>query len=114
MTATQGLFERVRFRIGGADNAPFSATRYFVDSALVCTTAGSPPPPIVVTTGIVDNVIGLSFDSEAGKNYQLECTTDNENWTAGNFTIHGIGQTETTFDPTGSDSNKNYRIVTLP
>ena len=82
--------------------------------AQVPETATLPEVGVAITTGFVDNVVGFTFDSEAGKDYQLECTTDNVNWTARNFTIHGLGQTETVFDTTGFDSNKNYRVVTLP
>jgi hypothetical protein len=112
--STIGEFDRVRLRLAAASSAAFSSTRYFVDSALVCLTTGAPPPPIVVTTGLVDNVMSVAFESENGKNYQLECTTNDVDWTAANSTILGLGQTETAFDPTGVDPNKKYRVVTLP
>jgi len=112
--STVGEFNRVRLRLGAAAGQAFGSTRYFVDSATVCLTTGAPPPPIVVTTGLVDNVMSVAFDSENGKNYQLECTTNDVDWTAANSTILGLGQTETAFDPTGVDPNKKYRVVTLP
>jgi len=112
--STIGEFDRIRLRLVGVDGQDFVSSRYFVDSASVCLTTGAPPPPIVVTTGLVDNVMSVAFDSENGKNYQLECTTNDVDWTAANSTILGLGQTETAFDPTGVDPNKKYRVVTLP
>jgi hypothetical protein len=111
---TGAQFDRMRYRWQGSASDGPADSGWFIDSTLITTVEGTPPPPIAVTTSLVDNVVGLTFDSEDGKDYQLESTTDNVNWTAANFTIHGLGQTETTQDLAGNDPNKNYRIVTLP
>jgi len=116
---TVGEFDRVRFRMAGSAGSAFSSSRYFVDSALVCTDGDCvvvvpPELGVAITTGIVNDVTGFMFDSDNGTNYQLECSTNDVDWTAANVVIHGLGQTETTFDPNGYDSNKTYRIVIKP
>jgi len=113
---TVGEFDRVRFRPAGSPGAAFSQSRYFVDTALVCTDGECTVPEIgvAITTGLVNDVTSFTFDAGDGTNYQLECSTDGTNWTAANVIIHGLGQTETTFDPNGYDSNKTYRIVEVP
>ncbi len=114
LQSSSAVFDKLRYRFEATTGSGNSA--YFIDSSLICSTAStSPPPPgIVITTGVVDNVMTVTFDSENGKDYQLECTTNNVDWTAANFTLHGLGQTENTFAPTGSESEKKYRVVTLP
>jgi hypothetical protein len=117
---TNAEFDRLRYRWEGVTSGTFpDDSRWFVDSALICTDdeCTIPEPPevgVAITTGLVDNVTGFTFVSGSGTNYQLESTTDNVIWNPANVTIHGLGQTETTFDPNGFDSNKNYRIIALP
>ena len=53
---------------------------------------------------VVDDVMSFQFESEAGFDYELQCSSDMTNWTDKNFTVHGLGQ---------FDSNMAYRIVTL-
>jgi hypothetical protein len=116
---TVGEFDRIRLRLVGVDGQAFSLSRYFVDSVLVCTDGDCvvvvpPELGVAITTGVVNDVTGFMFDSDNGTNYQLECSTNDVDWTAANVLIHGLGQTETTFDPNGYDSNKTYRIVIKP
>ncbi len=116
---TVGEFNRVRLRTSGTDGHAFSSSRYFVDSALVCTNGDCivvvpPELGVAISTGLVNDVTGFMFDSDNGTNYQLEYSTNDVDWTAANVIIHGLGQTETTFDPNGYHSNKTYRIVVVP
>ncbi len=114
---TGAEFDRMRYRFEGSASAGPADSGWFIDSTLICTDddcALPPEPGVLITAGLVNDVTGFMFDSGVGTNYQLECSTDGTNWTGANVTIHGAGQTETTFDPNGYDSNKTYRIVVVP
>jgi len=116
LDTTSGVFDRMRYRFQAQTSGTLPAdSPYFVDSVLIYSTAPTGGPPgIVVTTGLVDDVMIVDFDSENGRSYQLEYTTNNMDWFPANFTIQGNGQSITAFDPTGPDSDRIYRIVTLP
>jgi len=68
----------------------------------------------VVTNVTVDSEAGFQFDSTAGTDYGLQCSTNGTDWISGNITVHGLGQTELVFDPAGIDTSKQYRIAILP
>jgi hypothetical protein len=68
----------------------------------------------VFTNVTVDSEVGFQFDSAPGADYQLQCSTNGTNWTSGNITVHGLGQTEVLFSPTGINTSKQYRIAVLP
>ena len=61
----------------------------------------------------VDNVNStlFEFDSGQGVEYGVESSTDGSNWVFTGLTVTGIGGTMSVFDPTGTDTNKSYRLV---
>ena len=69
---------------------------------------------VTITNVMVEGTMGIQFESLPSTDYQLESSTNLVDWDIRNFTIHGLGQTETAFDPSGFDSNKTDRIVTVP
>jgi len=69
------------------------------------------PVPVTHTNVMVNGVVEFEFQSSSNVNYRLECSTNMTNWVPLNIIIEGLGQTETTFDPSGFDSNKAYRVV---
>jgi len=70
-------------------------------------------PPIVVTVNVVnvESAPMLQFDSEAGIDYELECSLDGSNWMGAGFATVGDGNIMHAFDPDGFDTNKNYRMA---
>jgi hypothetical protein len=68
----------------------------------------SPPAFTNITVG---TETGFEFNSAAGTDYRLECSTNGMDWTDKNIVLHGLGQTEILFDPNGFDSNRAYRIM---
>ena len=69
---------------------------------------------VTITNVTVDGTIAFQFESVAGTDYELESSTNMVDWDTKNITIHGLGQTETAFDPSGFDTNKTYRVLTVP
>ena len=69
---------------------------------------------VTITNVMVEGTLGIQFESLPGTDYQLGWSTNLVDWDTKNLTIHGQGQTETAFDPSGFDTNKTYRIVTVP
>ena len=70
------------------------------------------PPEPVLTEVALNDTIGFEFDSIFAIDYQLQYSTNGmATWSTENFTIHGLGQTEMVFDPSGFDSNKAYRVI---
>ena len=43
--------------------------------------------------------------------YGVECSTGGTNWVFTGLTVTGDGRTMSVFDPTGTDTNKSYRLV---
>jgi len=87
----------------------------FWDHVRITSDEAAPPNGGVTFTNVeVNDVIGFQFESQDGVNYQLQCSSNLVDWISKNFTIHGLGQLETMFDPSGFDSNNNYRILILP
>ena len=66
-----------------------------------------------VTLTQVDNVNStfFTFDSSQGVEYGVECSTGGTNWVFTGLTVTGDGGTMSVFDPTGTDTNKSYRLV---
>jgi photosystem II stability/assembly factor-like uncharacterized protein len=73
----------------------------------------SPPAEVAFTNIVVNDTICFEFESESGSDYVLQSSTDLVQWTSSSFTIHGLGQRETTYDPSGFDSNKLYRLLVM-
>jgi len=71
----------------------------------------APPAEVAYTNIVVVGTVCLEFESEAGTDYVLQSSTNLVEWFNKAFTIHGLGQIETTYDPSGFDSNKLYRII---
>jgi len=73
----------------------------------------SPPAEVAFTNIVVNDTICFEFESESGSDYVLQSSTDLVQWTSSSFTIHGLGQRETTYDPSGFDSHKFYRLLVM-
>ena len=61
--------------------------------------------------------MSVTFNSEIGVNYSLECTTDTNalaGWVGTGATVVGDGGSMTLFDPTGNDPSKAYRVIDVP
>ncbi len=110
LVTTSGVFDRLRYRFDGQTSGTLPAdSAYFVDTATIRSINQSFTVPIA--TDVVNNVMVIHFDSEPGFDYRLQRAPDLGNWTSKNFTIHGLGQSETVFDPIGFDTHNNYRII---
>lgn len=62
------------------------------------------------STGTVDDVVQFEYESQSGFDYTVECSANLVSWTPLS-TTPGQGGTLTASDPTGSDSEKVYRVV---
>jgi len=91
-----------------------SAQPYVFWDHVRITSDEAPPSDVTITNIVVNNVIGFQFESQSGVNYQLQCSSNLVDWVSKDFTIHGKGRLETTFDPSGFDPLNNYRILILP
>jgi len=70
------------------------------------------PPPLATSSNVaVSGAVALEFESVLGSNYVLQCSTNLVTWSSKSFTIHGLGQTETAIDSSGSAADKSYRIL---
>ena len=60
----------------------------------------------------VDNVNAVFFDfnSVSGFEYDLESSTNMADWVFTGLIVTGDGGTMSVFDPTGTDTNKSYRL----
>jgi hypothetical protein len=81
-----------------------------IDSIVVSDSTPENIQPVTITTGVVDNVVRFEFESQAGFDYTVECSANLVDW-APISTFQGQGGTESVPDPTGSDSDKVYRVV---
>lgn len=91
-----------------------SARPYVFWDHVRITSDEAPPSEITYSHVLVNDVIGFQFESQNGANYQLQCTSNLVDWVGKDFTIHGKGRLETTFDPAGFNPHNNYRILVLP
>ena len=106
----KGLMDEVRFTAGKLDS-----TTIWHDSQ---NTLNPEPGDVMVlsTNVVVADAAGISFGSVTGATYRLESTPDlvSSNFSAtGAFTI-GSGGSMTLFDPAGTSTSKNYRVVASP
>lgn len=90
-----------------------SANQYGIDDIVMVTTPIEAPEPVTITTGVVDNVMGLGFSSTSGNVYHLEFATDpvGSNWVFSGMSLVGDGGDVSLFDPTGFSTQKLYRVM---
>jgi hypothetical protein len=77
--------------------------------------AGVPPGIVVVpsTNVVVDDTMGMTFNSESNETYRLQSTPDlmSSNFTDTGAIAIGNGDEMTLFDPGGASASKNYRVT---
>jgi len=61
----------------------------------------------------VSNMTGIVFQSEAGRDYELEYSADQQTWNSARITVHGDGALMTVFDPAGQSSERVYRLTPI-
>ena len=66
--------------------------------------------PDLTDTGVEDT-FATEFLSDAGTNYELECTTNQVDWEATGAIVEGTGSTLTLYDPSGYSTSKQYRVA---
>ena len=71
------------------------------------------PMEIVITNVVVADTAGIAFDTDEGLTYHLEATPDlvSTNYSDTGAFVTGSGGPVTLFDPSGTSSMKNYRVV---
>ena len=71
------------------------------------------PTEIAITNVVVADTAGISFDSVAGLTHRLEATPDlvSSNYSDTGAFVSGDGGPMTLFDPAGTTTSKNYRVV---
>jgi hypothetical protein len=71
------------------------------------------PTEIAITNVVVADTAGISFDSDESLTYRLEATPDlvSSNYSDTGAFVTGSGGPMTLFDPTGTSTSKNYRVV---
>ena len=71
------------------------------------------PTVIASTNMVVADTAGISFNSVSGVVYRLEATPDlvSSNFNATGAFVTGLGGPMALFDPTGTSTSKNYRVV---
>jgi hypothetical protein len=83
------------------------ATRVFVGGGLI-------EESFPITDILVEQTLGVEFNSEAGATYRLQCTPDlvSTNYSDTGTIATGTGGTMVMYDPSGPSTSKNYRVVT--
>ena len=106
----------LHWEIRNLDNPPTGVdtnTGSYADNILIEVSEGG--PDVVMSESItVTNTIGVEFDSVTGESYSLEVTTNLVDWSQAGATIAGADTRLTMFDPSGSSTSKNYRVIRLP
>jgi hypothetical protein len=73
------------------------------------------PGPVVApsTNIVVEDTAGISFNSDTGIVYKLQCTPDlvSSNYGDTGAFVLGDGSGMTLFDPSGTSTTKNYRVT---
>jgi hypothetical protein len=72
-----------------------------------------PIPDPDVTLAVIEDTLGATFDSVSNATYRLQSTPDlvSSNFTDTGAIAIGNGAAITMFDPTGTSTSKNYRVV---
>lgn len=85
----------------------------FVIDELSLSPIGAGGDVVTVTPLPVDDVIGVGFETGSNATYRLQSTESlvSGPWTNTPLLLDGTGGPLTAFDPTGSSTRKNYRIV---
>ena len=70
-------------------------------------------PEVSFTNAVVDDVMGMAFDTDLGATYELEYAEPplTNDWLLTGATLEGDGGSMIFFDPTGPSTSKVYRIV---
>ena len=82
-----------------------TGSQYGIDDIIMVTTPIEAPQSVTISTGVVDDVMGLCFDSTSGDVYQLESAADpgGSNWVFTGMSMVGTGTNVYLFDPPGKD-----------
>ena len=109
--------QAVAFVIGAPDNIILSVTAPFAGLGQV-TSANYEITLVVQPVQVVDGTsirkaVEITFPSEAGQSYQLQCTTDvnSGDWVNVGAPITGVGGTMSAFDTARSVQQCFYRVV---
>ena len=100
---------------GNMDNFQIHDTIRSDAEILAAAEAGLGSPPVAPELTTVENVNAtmLEFDSELNAEYGLESSTNMVDWDSAGFIVIGNGGPMLVFDPTGTDTNKAYRLEVL-
>jgi hypothetical protein len=74
---------------------------------------GGPPDVVSSSNIVVEATAGIGYDSDAGATHRLQSTPDlvSSNFTDTGAFAFGDGGPQILFDPTGTVTTKNYRVV---
>ena len=80
-------------------------------TALQLTLTDTGQEPLELTRIDDVNVVTFDFESVPGMEYGVESSTNLDDWVFTDLIVTGDGGTMSVFDPTGTDTNKSYRLA---